>query len=81
MGFPEKSVLDVDVLTPHAGFDFAGAWADAEAASMVCSTTVVRVASIPTLLAWMRYALTAEPNRAESIASDIALLERAAEAR
>lgn len=78
VGFREKTVLNVDVVTPYVGFEFAQAWADAEEATMVCSTTVVRVASIPTLLVWMRHALNAEPTRAESIASDIALVERAA---
>jgi hypothetical protein len=77
VGFREKTVLNLDVLTPHIGFKFADAWVGAELATVVCSTTVVRVASIPTLLVWLRHALTAEPKAAESIASDIALLERA----
>lgn len=44
---------------------------------MAPSSTLVRVATIPTLLEWLRYALTAEPKRADSIKSDIEQLERA----
>lgn len=81
VGFREKAVLNVDVVTPYPGFDFADAWERAEEATMVCSTTVVRVASISTLLVWLRHALTAEPTRADSIADDMALIERVAHAR
>ncbi len=77
-GVPEKTVLNVDVLTPIPGFDFAEHWPLAGEAKMAYSSTVVRVASIQTLIAWKRLAMPREPDRAAAIACDIGLLERAA---
>jgi hypothetical protein len=76
----EKMVLNVDVMTPHVAFDFAEAWGQGEEAAIAYASTParVRVAAIPSLLAWLRYARTAEPSRAEAIESDMTLLETAA---
>lgn len=80
-GFPEKTVLNVDVLTPLPGFDFGEHWPLAEDAMMAYTGTIVRVASIATLIAWKRLAIPREPDRAADIARDIELLEQAARKR
>ncbi len=81
-GFPEKTVLNVDVLTPIPRFDFAEHWALAEDANMAYGYgTIVRVASIQTLIAWKRLALLREAQRAGAIARDIEVLEQAVQNR
>ena len=80
-GFPSKRTLNVDVLTPILGFDFAEHWGLAEDVSMAYTThtgTVVRVASIATLIAWKRLAMPREPTRADKIGCEIERLEEAA---
>jgi hypothetical protein len=76
----DKTVMNVDVLTPIPGFEFALHWAVAEDVPMAHASypVVVRVASVPTLIAWKRLALYREPKRADAIERDIERLEEAA---
>jgi hypothetical protein len=78
-GFPAKGThgLNVDVFVTAEGFDFAEHWTRAEEATVVFTTTVVRVASIPTLRAWLRRALRMEPARTEQIQKDLESLDAA----
>lgn len=80
-GFPEKSVCYMDVFTPIPGLNFAEHWALAEEAAMAYTSTRVRVASISTLVLWLRHALSIEPERAKGIEADLNLLEGAQQQR
>jgi hypothetical protein len=73
-----RVVLNLDILTPPAGVDFAKHWAAAEEAVMNLTSTRVRVASIPTLQLLLRFAQQREPARAQVFEKDLGLLDRAA---
>lgn len=77
-GAPSKGVLNVDILTPPTGVDFAEHWGAAEEVTMNLSTTRLRVASIPTLELLLRLGQEREPARARALAEDLDLLARAA---
>jgi hypothetical protein len=69
----DRSVFYCDILTPRAGVDFSPHWDTSEEARMVASDVLVRVASIPTLLALLRSIEEITPKHVR----DIELLEEA----
>lgn len=78
-GIRSKGVLNVDILTPPTGVNFAEHWAAAEEVVMNYSTTRLRVASNSTMQLLLRIGQEREPSRAPAMAEDIELLVRAAD--
>jgi hypothetical protein len=74
-------MLNVDILTPPTGVDFAEHWTLAEEALMNASQVRVRVASIATMQQLLSLGLSRELDLAQKITRDLALIARASATR
>jgi hypothetical protein len=75
--YRDRTVLNVDILTPPTGVCFSEHWEATEEAIMSCSQARVHVASMATLVLLLRIGQEREPSRAQAFAKDLDLLSRA----